>query len=610
VIPTVEIDLDGLGVYTDLSADVQHVAIRIGGAGTVADAGMCAITFYNADRRYSPDYAASPYHNRIKPGRTVRVKVGASALFTGAITDIAPESDSYGRRACIVTAEDRIGTLAHTAPELPLQENVRSDELVRRILNGAFGMAAASGSLPFAGVPSAGNWVSLNGVTYIFRVNPTLPNEIKIGATVAECLDNLAAAINGAEGAGSIYAANSTRAPGVVAIPNAPALTIRAILRGAVGNGYTLASSGGVISVDAMSGGVDAPSLDLHAGDETFDTAGDTWLEVDALQAIRDVVDSERGRFYSKGDGTLIFENRSDTFAAVAATPVLTLNGELSAIEGGMSTPYKRVRVEMMPRSTATVGAVVARADGTTLVPGRQGGSRFDPNAPISPESGLKVIQLPFRDEFGNPIGAKDLILPLVPGTDWTANERADGSGTDYTFYAPQQLFFSAVIKGASVELSIRNDALGPLYIRKLQVRGTGITAYNAQTVIADDPNAAGVLVRKVFLPLASRMELAQSLAVYLIGQTPRFSAHTLIFRNIESIGGVNLADVPIGAVITVSEPQTAISGHRYRVAGAEYEIGAETVIRWRVIRLDDVTYCILDHPAYGVLDQTARLAV
>jgi hypothetical protein len=72
--------------------------------------------------------------------------------------------------------------------------------------------ASATGTLTLTGTPVAGQTVNIGGFNYVWVVNPaTLPTgmRVKIGANAAASLDNLVAAINGADGVGTLYGYNT-----------------------------------------------------------------------------------------------------------------------------------------------------------------------------------------------------------------------------------------------------------------------------------------------------------------------------------------------------------------------------------------------------------------
>lgn len=75
---------------------------------------------------------------------------------------------------------------------------------------------AATGVLTAAGQPTDGETVTIDGKVYTFQDTLTnVDGNVLIGATASDSLDNLIAAIMGTAGAGTTYAAATTRHPTV-----------------------------------------------------------------------------------------------------------------------------------------------------------------------------------------------------------------------------------------------------------------------------------------------------------------------------------------------------------------------------------------------------------
>lgn len=226
---TVQVDWDADGSFAtagdDISAYVQGVSANLGifdaRLDHVAYVGRCTITLDNTDRRFSPKYTAGPYYGKLLPNRAVRVQgtdgVDTWTLWCGVIRRIVPEAARGGTRETVLECEDAMGVLQAHLLSLPIQENKRGDELLRLICASAFGGAAATGTVRFTGQPAVGNSVSVGGRTYTFVNTLTGANQVKIGATITETADNLAAAINGDVGAGTRYGTGTVRHPLVTA---------------------------------------------------------------------------------------------------------------------------------------------------------------------------------------------------------------------------------------------------------------------------------------------------------------------------------------------------------------------------------------------------------
>jgi hypothetical protein len=95
----------------------------------------------------------------------------------------------------------------------------------------------ASGTLTFTAQPSANATVTVAGQAFTFKTtNPTSIYEVKIGATLADTLQNLAAAIN--------LSPLQVAAGGVLASSTATVTTVKCGDPGTAGNAFTLAAGG------------------------------------------------------------------------------------------------------------------------------------------------------------------------------------------------------------------------------------------------------------------------------------------------------------------------------------------------------------------------------
>ncbi len=89
-----------------------------------------------------------------------------------------------------------------------------------------------------ATIPTANDTVTIGSVTYTFKASvTTTANEVDLGATAAEALENLKAAVNAGAGAGTLYGSLTVANPDVVAT-TLTATTLKLVSRvpGTVGN--------------------------------------------------------------------------------------------------------------------------------------------------------------------------------------------------------------------------------------------------------------------------------------------------------------------------------------------------------------------------------------
>lgn len=132
--------------------------------------------------------------------------------------------------------------------------------------------AEATGVLTATGNASAGDTVTIGGTTYRFvsalSTGPTVPNQVLISTASsgaeAATLANLAAAINGASGAGTNYSTGTVANASVTATAGATTLSLSASKPGSAGNSIATtvsmvngSSFGAAFGAATLTGGVD-----------------------------------------------------------------------------------------------------------------------------------------------------------------------------------------------------------------------------------------------------------------------------------------------------------------------------------------------------------------
>lgn len=411
-----------------------------------------------------------------------------------------------------------------------------------------------------------------------------------------------------------------------------PTLNIVARSNGAWANGIQISTTSAALQTINLTSGSDFPDLTTETGIERFDIAADEWKadSTNALSAIRDVVESERGMFWQARDGTLVFKNRDFMNNRTFAAPVATSSDHHHAHDGsyGMDDIYNRVVVRYTPRRTLVTG-VVAKMNSAIRAAGRWGARQSPPDANRDsrfsvtqdlPTSGITTVSVPFVDvERGRITAAKNLRLPPEPNVDYTANTKEDGTGEDYTVHPlhPDVLRFAVAATASNIEVTVTNTALGMLFIRDFQLRGEAIVAYEPVEYVREDPSSItfyGVRTLTVSLPLTGNQLFAESLAEYLITRytQPVYRIKRLSFRNQSHVGTTPIVNIEIGDVIAVTDYQLLITGQKYLVTGISYQLSADRTLEthFDLQPLQDVTFWILGDAIYGKLDDTARLGV
>lgn len=129
----------------------------------------------------------------------------------------------------------------------------------------------ATASISFSANPVNNSVLVLADTTYKFvSTLSSVRNEILIGATADVTAANLAAAINGANGAGTIYSSETPQSRHGSATVNAALVTVTLATNGASGNLTALTTTSVAIALTAFSGGLDEgqslcfPRLDCY----------------------------------------------------------------------------------------------------------------------------------------------------------------------------------------------------------------------------------------------------------------------------------------------------------------------------------------------------------
>jgi len=123
--------LDGNLLGEDITEYCQLISITRGRQDQFAqfNAGQCAITLLNNDRRFDPINESSPYwdssagRSGVVPRRKVTVKSGSNDLFVGRITDIDVVYN-FNLSEVVITAADDFVLLANTVVETQVTPSV------------------------------------------------------------------------------------------------------------------------------------------------------------------------------------------------------------------------------------------------------------------------------------------------------------------------------------------------------------------------------------------------------------------------------------------------------------------------------------------------------
>jgi hypothetical protein len=259
---------------------------------------------------------------------------------------------------------------------------------------------------------------------------------------------------------------------------------------------------------------LDEIPTDFAAGDETLSFVGEGWGSgVTIARIIRELVEAERGRFFTSRTGQAMLQNRTQA----QTTPSLSMTISDNAI--AMSYRYgdfmvNRVRVSLRQRGFGSAGSTL-----WTLV---------TPQKVLPGTSRDLIVQ--FRDTNGQRVGGAFLIDPVAT-TDYTANTAANGSGSDRT----SQVSVSVeLLAGSAARLRLTNSGSDTAYLLAgSTLRGTPVYFGETITVEAEDETsqlAYGVRTLHLDLPALDSTESAEEIAAYELARrsSPRGQVLTL----------------------------------------------------------------------------------
>ncbi len=591
---------------------------------TVASKGVLKLTLENSTKRYSPDYASGALYGNLLIGRKARVRatngVTTWTVWYGKIVDIVPDTGSMGLRRTLIECEDLIGELARQKVAMPLAQNLRANEIVKMAVNYALGAPFATATATFSGQPTAGGYITFdvlkgahttsNALTFTFRAAVSAAGDVLIGATLAATLAALVAAVNGELGAGTLYGTGTEHLIEIVASVSGSVVTFRALFPGTIGNGHTIGKSDAAITLSGgtLTGGVDYPAglMNYQTAFEQFPLVGERWAsdQTTALQMIRDAAESDRGVFYIARDSTVTYLERRSLFDSVVSS--LTINDHPVELSIGRNADMliNIARGLMRPAAvTGGAGDEVARASTKIRIPPAVGGV-----------SGERTFVMPFRDNAGRPCGARDVILPLVATTDFTVNDKADGTGVDYTSNAV--FTFSAFeVRGSEIQITAKNAAGFPLYITMIRVRGTTITYFDL--VVIEDSDATsqtahGKRIHEFNTELSADENFVQSYVGYIIDRyKDDFTDISLVkIVNKDVLGSTNIFSLELFSLLTITDSQSGLTSAKawlrgYRCTGT----GQQFTMEFFTQRADDLVYWNLGVTDYGELNTNTRLA-
>lgn len=230
-----------------------------------------------------------------------------------------------------------------------------------------------------------------------------------------------------------------------------------------------------------------AGDRDIAAGQTTMSR---WWANSSALQALRDIEETEAGFLRESRAGEAVFEDRGTRMTSPHTTSQQTYS------DAGADIGYKGIAQEdpweeiyNVVRATVTPYTVGSLATLWTLAESGSSSPSIQPGA-----TRTWWAEYPNPDSPSEDVGVDAWTTP-VASTDYTANSAADGSGTDHT----ADLTVTVSKFPTSMKISITNNASVVVYLTLLQARGTPVSAGNRMTVSEEDATSQSTYGEKEY---------------------------------------------------------------------------------------------------------------
>jgi len=225
------------------------------------------------------------------------------------------------------------------------------------------------------------------------------------------------------------------------------------------------------LNTDDLLGGADVSRRYVDTGRTVVPYC--QWENIPIATVIRDIVAAERGNFFVGKDGWVHYEDRHHRSSDRTSQGTLT-DEHISemVVRYADEDLFNHVEVVAHPRSVGAAGSVVFDAIGDN------NGHRLAP-------SETREYHVSYTDrETGRSCEATNIITPVAP-TDYAANSKADGTGTDMT--GSLGVTFEADENERYKFTLINNHSTQDIYVTKLQVRATPLVTYDAVAMTATD---------------------------------------------------------------------------------------------------------------------------
>lgn len=272
--------------------------------------------------------------------------------------------------------------------------------------------------------------------------------------------------------------------------------------------------------------------------------------DVSLGDAIRQVIEAEHGDFWMRKDGYAIFEDRHHRIKDRSSCMTFS-DAQIAELTSHYiySDLFNNIDVVSHPRHVGTPSSVIWEGIGETA---------RKINAGESVEYWVSYSD-PVSEQ---PCEAIDLVTPLVATTDYTANQKQDGTGVNMTasvgVTAEQD-------ENEHYKITVTNNASSDIYLTKLQMRGTPLVAFDAVTLNARDNESIAKHFKRTLIidnGLLSDQYKAQDYANYLLirHKDQQMKIEAFVLNNIDSLIASHVLVREISDRVTVQSTDHGIN--------------------------------------------------
>ena len=356
------------------------------------------------------------------------------------------------------------------------------------------------------------------------------------------------------------------------------ALLDQAILRRAVIAGYCIIDVEAYNLIDSVNIFPDENiARSLQTGKTQFPYVGDWWQEsVPVRQAIRELVESERGRFFIDREGQAIFLNRHYTL--ITKTLSATFNDDMQNLSYSYGDArLNRLTITMTPRDIGINNTIIWQLDHPQGLP----------------QDSQYILNLRFVDEQNEPIGMLEF-----DGMSAVFNTVEDGSGADIE----DGLSLNIVHTGFNaMQIQVANTRQAEVYLTSLVITGKPLYRRKPLEITVSDGEGMhvyGLKSAKWNLPALSNIEVVQAFAEYEVARRKHPSGTVRTLSAITRDHPQQVLALTLFDRIRITESQTGQSAQDYFIIAESHHVskgGTEHRVTWTLEPADSSRFVIID---------------